>query len=1441
MFDGSFRTNRREINLAGRSSTRSTTRTSHLHEARQQRLARAAAKAKTNAACVLQRCWRGVRGGLDAEGRGRKGIAAGLNQDFHGIAEELIGFVEAVQNISQHDEKSVVQRMAQKQHQIRRLASLMAFRLSPALIPFFASNGNGSNDVVTAKCVNDSSWDKNNALAEECIRRDFLSLDYTLRFCYGDAATAGTDAFVSPVAAKRLVVAIIILLRQSFHFQNSSTQTNHDHDQADENLRLVRLVNYLLEKHFVPGGNWALSYTTDDFWTFRPSDYFLTVLNNVRCGRSASSDGGWLINLFSCFRDSYLLGCDVDTGNREDAAPMEVDVENSGREEVQMILLKWCCRVILHLATMDQRNGAFPNTEPFNESMLSYQKGLSLLGSIIFLTDVHPSATPTWMNDQLLILVSSLEQYVKSNSRQELMTEVMPSTSWSSLFVFFLAHGLNALSRDKPNEKNTPRTQRSHVPGIMKLFSYSSSLQSSDPWIGALADTLTLREHVVMENVLSYADICRSESPQTQHVFLCSIPMILRYALEHQYELSILSNYAALGDDIMGWISSSATKIDDSVTSNALSKAAVKAFDEDESESDSDDAQVTFQQQSNQLQNPMQSNNRADYSGRYSRADLQTMPKLDSLYQTFTLQTKKQVMDKLQLNVKSRRVNEMRRFALASKIGRGGLMQQVGESLFSLSTTTSYPRNALLSTHSPVSWQNNSRECYASCLAAIMTSCSGLKAGKNALSPLLAKLAFHDSLLYGMWDIAKERAYMITSSLSTASSLSTTDMFNLSAAYGTLATFCDMFSHNLLAVDDDLFLHKYHHPIDEDATNRSSARCLAKELVVTLKIILNDLYWVRPVLASDLSWRQTFLHDSSKPHIQQDADASVRFQRARLLLSGTKLWNSLYERWCRLYRNVQFCDETCWWFPQLSYRGQHDNNPIIHSQITSVGQSIEDDDAMDESIDDGERDTAAASSVAANNDAGMDALATSFRDPKMARVLTCIPQALPFNRRVDLFQNLLESDKLRTQDETAAFRQMMMNFDSDGGMFSGREKVTIRRDYLYADSMNTLMPLGKKLRKKLQVTFVNKHGVEEAGIDGGGVQKEFFDGKCIFCYVPFYLIKDAFLPAQHSETSDDEPGSASAPSHPDFFVETPIQTLQVNTALTSSEHIRHYEFLGRVLGKTMYESILVEPQFSLPFLNKLLGKQNSLDDLKNLDPEYYKHLKSLRYMSARDIIDLGLTFEVTTSSLGGNSHSTIELIPGGSKVPVTKENVIQYIHLVSHQRMNVAGARQTAAFLHGFREIIPAPWVRLFSAYEFQKIISGDDTVKGIDVQGMMSVMRYSGGFHPSQPIIQWLWEVVDEMTPEQQRKFLRFMTSCSRQPLLGFGSLIPAPCVQQTRLREDDYGNEVSDESSVGNIRLPTSATCMNLLKLPKYPNKAMLKEKLLYAIECGTGFELS
>ena len=43
------------------------------------------------------------------------------------------------------------------------------------------------------------------------------------------------------------------------------------------------------------------------------------------------------------------------------------------------------------------------------------------------------------------------------------------------------------------------------------------------------------------------------------------------------------------------------------------------------------------------------------------------------------------------------------------------------------------------------------------------------------------------------------------------------------------------------------------------------------------------------------------------------------------------------------------------------------------------------------------------------------------------------------------------------------------------------------------------------------------------------------------------------------------------------------------------------------------------------------------------------------------------------------------------------------------------------------------------------------------------------------------------------------------------------------------------------GKYRLPTASTCFNLLKLPNYPSKEMLREKLKQAIANNTGFELS
>ncbi len=781
---------------------------------------------------------------------------------------------------------------------------------------------------------------------------------------------------------------------------------------------------------------------------------------------------------------------------------------------------------------------------------------------------------------------------------------------------------------------------------------------------------------------------------------------------------------------------------------------------------------------------------RRNYLKRLTRQDVQTVNKLNRLYRN-NLQSSQQYA----LNQLKSELDKPLILSLVEKLGNGDLMQKMGLSIFSNSSGKNvHPTSSKI------------KESYCVILQHLLQFCTGIQTKQNALSPFMSKLGFSYPILENIWDQAKQLASEDPDYRKPWKKSSVAAMI----------VFCDLFSHHLLAVDDNEFLNNF-----TEIKQGHNIRVNAEHVVVCLRSILYSLYWAKPVLIDD---------------VNSDNDKE-RYIRARLMLSGSKLWNSLYERWSRLFRSTPFCSEDCWWFPTLITKDQDEGavsnefersmdvfNDGDTSPMDIEGQIMTDDD---ESV---EMTPSQTNTVEDEN----EALASSFRDPKMARILTFIPQSLPFDRRVKLFNSLLNADKLHFQDEASSLRRQMMDFHSSNGIhprgvdFSEmREKVEIHRGALFDDSMEKLNPLGKKLRKRVQVTFINQHGAHEAGIDGGGVFKEFLDD----------LIKEAFHPETISQPTN---GDLSRIDGNSFFVESPVQTLAVNVNQPnpSSSLLEKYEFLGRVLGKAVYEGILVEPQFCLPFLNQLLGKQNTLDDLKNLDPEYYKHLTSLRYMNKSEIQNLTLFFELFYKSGKNLSHlESIELIPNGSSIAVTKENVVRYIHLVAHRRLNVESSLQTRAFLRGFRDLIPAAWVRIFSSYELQKLIGGDDTIKGIDVNGMKSAMQYSGGYHPSQSIIHFFWEVIEEMTAIQQRKFLKFMTSCSRQPLLGFKALVPLPCIQQIRLSE----NQFIDDIPTGEVRLPTSSTCMNLLKLPNYKSKKILKEKLLYAIESGSGFELT
>ena len=130
----------------------------------------------------------------------------------------------------------------------------------------------------------------------------------------------------------------------------------------------------------------------------------------------------------------------------------------------------------------------------------------------------------------------------------------------------------------------------------------------------------------------------------------------------------------------------------------------------------------------------------------------------------------------------------------------------------------------------------------------------------------------------------------------------------------------------------------------------------------------------------------------------------------------------------------------------------------------------------------------------------------------------------------------------------------------------------------------------------------------------------------------------------------------------------------------------------------------------------------------------------------------------------------------------------------------------------------------MFDTKELQILLSGAQTP--IDLDDLKKHTVYSGGYTYDHPVIQTFWEVVSQFEEVEKRKLLKFITSCSRPPLLGFKDLYPALCIQNAGKEPD---------------RLPTSSTCMNLLKLPEVYDKSLMKQKISYSINSASGFELS
>lgn len=331
-------------------------------------------------------------------------------------------------------------------------------------------------------------------------------------------------------------------------------------------------------------------------------------------------------------------------------------------------------------------------------------------------------------------------------------------------------------------------------------------------------------------------------------------------------------------------------------------------------------------------------------------------------------------------------------------------------------------------------------------------------------------------------------------------------------------------------------------------------------------------------------------------------------------------------------------------------------------------------------------------------------------------------------------------------------------------------QLVVNRDHLIADALT--IPTIQNLKKPFRVKFEG-----EEGVDDGGLRKEFF-----------MLVLEQIL-------------------DPKFGLFKEYEDSNVIWFLGKRHSDDMYLLVGTLCGLAIYNSSIINLNFPLALYKKLCDQQPTLDDLKDLDSVLASSFKQVLEEDEENIEDFCLTFTTTEE---------VDLIPNGSRIPVTVENRRKYVEAYVNYIFTESVKGPYEKFKEGFNKVCNGKVMELFKPEELMEMVAGN---QNYDWNELQRRARYKGEFGTNHQIIIWFWKVFLELSPCEKTAFLLFLTGSKKIPIDGLDIIIQP-------LREDE-------------TFLPVAHTCYNLLDLPDYGSEKILRDKLKLALKCN-GFNI-
>ncbi|CAH0722311.1 unnamed protein product, partial [Brenthis ino] len=266
----------------------------------------------------------------------------------------------------------------------------------------------------------------------------------------------------------------------------------------------------------------------------------------------------------------------------------------------------------------------------------------------------------------------------------------------------------------------------------------------------------------------------------------------------------------------------------------------------------------------------------------------------------------------------------------------------------------------------------------------------------------------------------------------------------------------------------------------------------------------------------------------------------------------------------------------------------------------------------------------------------------------------------------------------------------------------------------------------------------------------------------------------------------------------------------LNPTANTPLHLNCFRFLGVLMGIAIRTGSPLSLSLAEGVWRQVAGQPLRPQDLAEVDKDFLPALLCIRDMTPhnKELQNLELPFSIPSAA--------------GYEVPlstrhkrVTPDNKDEYVQLALHYRLHEFD-EQVKAVRDGLSRVVPAPLLALFSAAELETLVCGSPD---IPVHTLRASATYKG-IEPNAPLVQWFWEVMEELSGSERALFLRFVWGRTRLPR--------AP--QDPRQR--DFVLQVLDKYQPPDHFLPESYTCFFLLKMPRYSCKSVLREKLRYAI---------